>query len=59
MAEKKVTLKLVKSMIGATQRQRNTLYALGLRKMQHEITHEETPQIRGMITKIQRWVEEK
>lgn len=59
MAEKKVTLKLIKSMIGATQRQRNTLHALRLRKMQQEVTHEETPQIRGMITKIQRWVEEK
>lgn len=58
MVEKKVTLKLVKSMIGATERQRDTLHALKLRKIQQEATHEDTPQIRGMITKIQRWVEE-
>ena len=59
MAENKVTIKLIKSMIGATKRQRDTLQALGLRKMQQEVTHEETPQIRGMINKIQRWVEVK
>lgn len=59
MAENKVTIKLIKSMIGATKRQRDTLQALGLRKMQQEVTHEETPQIRGMINKIQRWVDVK
>lgn len=58
MTEKKVTIKLIKSMIGATMRQKNTLKALGLRKMQQEVEHVETPQIRGMITKIQRWVKE-
>ena len=59
MAEKQVTIKLIKSSIGATARQKDTLSALGLRKMQKEVTHTATPQILGMINKIQRWVEVK
>jgi large subunit ribosomal protein L30 len=57
MAEKEIKIKLIKSFIGATERQRNTLKALGLRKMQQEVTQKATPQILGMIDKIQRWVE--
>jgi large subunit ribosomal protein L30 len=59
MAEKEVTIKLIKSFIGASERQRQTLRALGLRKMQQEVTQKATPQILGMINKIQRWVEVK
>lgn len=59
MSEKKVTVKLIKSMIGASERQRNTLHALGLRRMQQEVEHVTTPQILGMLNKIQRWVEVK
>jgi large subunit ribosomal protein L30 len=59
MTEKKVTVKLIKSMIGATERQRQTLQALGLRKMQQEVEHNATPQILGMLNKVQRWVEVK
>ncbi|MFZ5952640.1 MAG: 50S ribosomal protein L30 [Candidatus Rifleibacteriota bacterium] len=57
MAEKEIKIKLIKSFIGATERQRDTLKALGLRKMQQEVTHKGTPQILGMISKVQRWVE--
>lgn len=57
MADKEIKIKLIKSFIGATERQRNTLKALGLRKMQQEVTHKATPQILGMVDKIQRWVE--
>lgn len=59
MTTRKLTVKLIKSVIGATKRQRDTIRALGLRKMAQEVTHEETPQILGMITKVQRWVEVK
>lgn len=59
MAEKALKIKLIKSFIGATERQRNTLRALGLRKMQQEVTQVGTPQILGMLEKIQRWVEVK
>lgn len=57
MSEKQITIKLIKSQIGATKRQKRTLAALGLRKMQHTVTHTQTPQVMGMINKIQRWVE--
>ncbi|HNX76679.1 MAG TPA: 50S ribosomal protein L30 [Candidatus Rifleibacterium sp.] len=57
MTEKKIRLKLIKSMIGASQRQVKTLHALGLRKMQQEVEHVATPQILGMVSKMQRWIE--
>ena len=58
MTEKQITVKLIKSPIGATKRQKRTLIALGLRKMQHTVTHAATPQVLGMINKMQRWLEE-
>lgn len=59
MTEKKLKLKLIKSMIGANERQVKTLHALGLRKMQQEVEHVATPQILGMVSKMQRWLEVK
>lgn len=59
MAEKKITIKLVKSMIGANERQVKTLHALGLHRMLQEVEHEATPQILGMVSKMQRWIEVK
>lgn len=50
MAKIKVTQ--IKSKIGATTRQKNTLAALGLRKMQATVEHEATPQIEGMVAKV-------
>lgn len=32
--------------------QRRTLEALGLRRIRHTVTHEDTPQMRGMIEKV-------
>ena len=57
--EKKITIKLVKSMIGANERQVRTLHDLGLRKMLQEVEHVATPQILGMVSKMQRWIEVK
>lgn len=48
----KVKLKQIRSIIGASQRQKDTMQALGLRKMNQEIVHEATPQIVGMVRKI-------
>ncbi|TRX65742.1 50S ribosomal protein L30 [Carboxylicivirga sp. M1479] len=50
MAKIKVTQ--VKSKIGATTRQKNTLVALGLKKLQQTVEHEATPQIEGMVQKV-------
>lgn len=59
MTEKTLKIKLIKSMIGASERQINTLRALGLRKMQQVVEHVATPQILGMVSKMQRWIEVK
>ena len=48
----KLRIKQVKSKIGSTQRQKLTLEALGLRKVNAVVEHEETPQILGMIKKV-------
>lgn len=50
MANLKVTL--VKSTIGCKKDQIATVKALGLKKIRDEKTHNDTPQIRGMIKKV-------
>ena len=45
-------LKLVKSLIGATERQRQTVKGLGLRRLRHTVERQDTPEIRGMVTKV-------
>ena len=42
-------IKLVRSIIGNTPRNRATVKALGLRKMQQTVVHKDCPQIRGMV----------
>ena len=54
---KKLVLKMVKSPIGYPQRQKDTLRALGLRKMHQSIEHKDSPVIRGMIAKVIHLVE--
>jgi len=49
---KKVSIKQVRSGIHRTERQKRTLEALGLGKMNKVVTHEATPQILGMIRKV-------
>ncbi len=50
MAKIKVTL--VKSPIGCKKDQIATVAALGLKKIRDEKIHEDTAQIRGMVTKV-------
>lgn len=59
MSDKKIKIKLVKSMIGANERQVRTLKALGLNKLLQEVEHTATPQIMGMVSKMERWIEVK
>ena len=54
MARIKVTQ--VKSQIGRLQNQKRTLEALGLRRMNQVVEHEATPQILGMVKKVQHLV---
>jgi len=55
----KIKVKLVKSIIGRKQDQIDTVKALGLKKINSEVEHEDTPQIRGMIQKVIHLVEVK
>ncbi len=48
----KVRVKQVKSKINQPARQKKTLEALGIRKMNQVVEHEATPQILGMIAKV-------
>ena len=51
MADKKLRIKLTRSLIGLSPSQEATVKALGLRRMHHEVVKEDTPTIRGMIAK--------
>jgi len=53
MKEKDVVIKLIKSTIGYGPKIRNTVKALGLRKVNHTKVHKLTPQIEGMIKKVE------
>jgi len=55
MAKIKVTQ--VRSGINRPARQKKTLLALGIRKLHKTVEHEATPQIMGMINKVQHLVE--
>jgi len=53
----KIQIKLVKSPIGRIEAHRRTIEALGLRKVGQIVEKEDTPQIRGMIEKVNYMVE--
>jgi len=52
-----IKVKLVKSTIGRIEKQRKTVQALGLRKIGQVVEKQDTPQIRGMINKVNHLVE--
>ena len=52
MAEKKIKVTLVKSLIGTKQSHRATVRGLGLRKLNSVSELKDTPEVRGMINKI-------
>lgn len=48
----KIKITQVKSVIDRSKKQKATMYALGLRKMNQTVEHDGTPQIMGMINKV-------
>lgn len=48
----KIKITQVKSVIDRSKRQKATMKALGLRKMNQTVEHEGTPQILGMVDKV-------
>lgn len=51
-ASSMLKIKLIKSIIGRTQKQRAIVKGLGLTKLNSEVIKEDRPEIRGMINKI-------
>jgi len=52
----KVKITQIKSTIDRPKRQKATIIGLGIRKMHQTVEHEATPQILGMIAKVQHLV---
>lgn len=48
---------LVRSPIGYTERQKRTVKALGLHRLNQTVEHEDAPAIRGMLAKIRHLVQ--
>ncbi|EGQ24672.1 50S ribosomal protein L30 [Mammaliicoccus sciuri] len=48
----KLEVTLTKSVIGSKPTQRKTIEALGLRKLNQTVEHQNNDAIRGMITKV-------
>lgn len=57
MAEKLLTIKLVKSAHGRKPNQAKTLKALGLSKINQEVTKPDNDAVRGMIATVKHLVE--
>lgn len=53
----KVRIRQVRSLINRPERQRRTMEALGLRRINQTVEHELTPAIEGMIRKVAHLVE--
>jgi len=52
----KITVRLVRSMIGRPEKQRLVLRGMGLTKLQKVVQLPDTPQIRGMLDKVKHLV---
>jgi large subunit ribosomal protein L30 len=54
-----LTVKLLRSRIGCSPAQRQTLDAMGLKRIRQENTFEEVPSVLGMIEKVKHLIEVK
>jgi large subunit ribosomal protein L30 len=52
-----VRVKLVKSPIGYSKDQKDTVRSLGLRRLQHVVELPDSPSVRGMIFKVKHLVQ--
>jgi len=52
MAKKKIKITQIKSAIGYRQRAKDTLTALGIRKINSTVIKHDSPAIRGMVTAV-------
>lgn len=54
--QKTLRVTLVKSPIGYSQKQKDTVRSLGLRKLNQVVEQVDTPQLRGMLSKVEHLV---
>ncbi len=54
---KQITVKLKRSTIACTEKQKATIRGLGLRRINHTKTLENTPSVRGMVKAMIQWLE--
>ena len=52
MSKIKIKITQIRSKIGSPKRQKDTLEALGLKKLNSSVEKEATPQILGMVRKV-------
>ena len=57
MAEKNLTVTLIKSTIGQKPKTRATVRSLGLRRVRQTVEHQDTPEVRGMLHRVAHLVE--
>jgi large subunit ribosomal protein L30 len=52
MADRKIKVKLVKSLAGTRATHRATVRGLGLKHLHHTVELADTPEVRGMLAKV-------
>ncbi len=52
MSSGKLKITQVRSLVGRPQKHRRVVWALGLRRNQTSVVHDDTPSIRGMVQKV-------
>lgn len=53
----KITITQTRSAINRPKRQKDTIKALGIKKLHNPVEHEATPQILGMVRKVSHLVQ--
>lgn len=51
-SSKQIKVTLIRSPFGRRQRHKDTVRGLGLRRMHHTVTVQDSPEVRGMIASI-------
>jgi len=57
MSAKTITVTLKRSTNKCTDKQKATVRGLGLRRINHTVTLENTPSVRGMVKAMIQWLE--
>ena len=53
---KKVTVKQIKSLIGKTSKQKSSIKGLGLKRINHKVVLDNTPEVQGKIKLVKHMI---